>query len=249
MKSPLVSVITVVYNGESTLEKTILSVLNQSYANIEYIIIDGGSTDNTQKIIKKYEDRIKNWISEADYGIYDAMNKGIRASTGDYIHFINAGDLFFNNTVLNDVFQQTSDNADFIYGDSINVAENSERYITAQKLNKVNLKKKMGVCHQAIFVRRSVAPYYNLNYKFNADYNWVIDIIYVNSLISICYVPIPIVRYLLGGFSEKYVLKNLSEYIIITKKRFGLFQVFKNVPIYTMVLLRYIKNKFFGYEF
>ncbi|ORM38742.1 hypothetical protein A2G94_05325 [Francisella endosymbiont of Ornithodoros moubata] len=97
---PLITVITVVYNGEAYLEKIILSVINQTYESVEYIIIDGGSTDGTIDIIKKYESKINYWISEAYNGIYDAMNKGIKLATGDWINFMNAGDLFYNLSVL-----------------------------------------------------------------------------------------------------------------------------------------------------
>ena len=97
---PLITVITVVYNGEAYLEKTILSVINQTYESVEYIIIDGGSTDGTIDIIKKYKSKINYWINEAYNGIYDAMNKGIKLATGDWINFMNAGDLFYNLSVL-----------------------------------------------------------------------------------------------------------------------------------------------------
>ena len=101
---PLVSIVTVVFNGEKYLEQTIQSVINQTYDNVEYIIIDGGSTDGTVDIIKNYEDRIDYWISEKDKGIYDAMNKGINLASGEWINFMNAGDIFYDEKVLNTIY-------------------------------------------------------------------------------------------------------------------------------------------------
>lgn len=94
--NPLISVVTVSYNAVGTIEQTLLSVINQTYPNIEYIIIDGGSTDGTVDIIKKYADEIVYWISEPDKGIYDAMNKGIKKANGEWINFINAGDSYYD---------------------------------------------------------------------------------------------------------------------------------------------------------
>lgn len=98
-QNPLVSIITVVYNADNCLEETIKSVINQNYKNIEYIIIDGGSTDNTLSIIKKYEKQIKMWISEPDNGIYEAMNKGISLCQGEIVGIINAGDTYTSNAI------------------------------------------------------------------------------------------------------------------------------------------------------
>ena len=100
----LISVVTVCYNAADTIEKTMLSVLNQTYHDIEYIIIDGGSTDGTVEIIRKYADRIAYWVSEPDKGIYDAMNKGIKVATGEWINFMNAGDEFVDANVLDKLF-------------------------------------------------------------------------------------------------------------------------------------------------
>ena len=119
---PKISVVTVSYNAVTTIEETILSVVNQTYKNIEYIIIDGGSTDGTVDIIKKYADRIDYWVSEPDKGIYDAMNKGIVKSTGEWIHFLNAGDVYLNTHILEDCircFNEKKVKADVLYGDVI----------------------------------------------------------------------------------------------------------------------------------
>ena len=99
-----ISVITICYNAEETIERTIKSVLNQSYKNLEYIIIDGGSKDNTMKIVKRYKDKISSVISEPDNGIYDAMNKGVRIATGEWLNMMNAGDCYTNDEVLNEIF-------------------------------------------------------------------------------------------------------------------------------------------------
>ena len=112
-----ISVVTVCYNSVNTIEETMLSVLNQTYPDIEYIIIDGGSTDGTVDIIRKYAARLGYWISEPDKGIYDAMNKGIAAATGDYINFMNSGDMFASNDVLSSFKNFVSDDPEIVYGD------------------------------------------------------------------------------------------------------------------------------------
>jgi glycosyltransferase involved in cell wall biosynthesis len=115
---PLITVITVVRNGEKTLEQTILSVVNQTYGNIDYIIVDGASTDGTLDIIRKYEDKIDYWQSEPDEGIYSAMNKGIDLADGEWINFMNSGDCFVDCNVLNNIFStEYQDNTKFLYSD------------------------------------------------------------------------------------------------------------------------------------
>ena len=123
-----ISIVTVVFNGEAFLEKSIQSVINQTYKNIEYIVIDGGSTDGTIDIIKKYQDKIAVWISEKDDGIYEAMNKGIALAHGKWINFMNAGDVLFNDNVLTDFCEKSLayPNVDFFYSDVI--TEKKTRY-------------------------------------------------------------------------------------------------------------------------
>ena len=121
LEKPLISIVTVSYNAVATIEQTILSVINQTYSNIEYIIIDGGSTDGTLDVIKKYADKIAYWVSEPDKGIYDAMNKGIKVATGEWINFMNCGDYFVANNTLESVFGSGKiyKKAEILYGDSI----------------------------------------------------------------------------------------------------------------------------------
>jgi len=239
--SPVVSVITVVFNGESYLEKTLKSVIDQTYPSIELIVVDGGSTDKTLEIIEKNKDKIR-WISEKDEGIYHAMNKGISMATGEWINFLNGGDYYFDSSTLANVFEQNDlEKIDFIFGDSINVYGNSVRYIKPKSLSRASLKKYLGICHQAIFVRRHIAPLYNLDYRYKAEYNWVIDIIYSIPDVSILYLKNPIVYYLLGGYSERGMLKNLKEFVQLTRKRFGWRQLVINMPTYAIVFLRFLK--------
>ena len=116
--SPRISIITVVFNAAGAIENTILSVLNQTYRNIEYIIIDGGSTDGTVDIMKKYEKQISYWTSQADAGIYDALNKGIDAAAGDWIGLLNTGDVFAKSTTIEEVFSKDFSAFDVLYGNS-----------------------------------------------------------------------------------------------------------------------------------
>ena len=112
-----ISVITISYNCKDVIEDTILSVIGQTYTNIEYIIIDGASTDGTFDVIKKYADKIDFWISEPDKGIYDAMNKGLKHATGDWVIFMNAGDSFYNNTVIERFVPQIDIDTVIAHGD------------------------------------------------------------------------------------------------------------------------------------
>jgi Glycosyl transferase family 2 len=151
---PLVSIITVVFNGEQKLEQTIQSVIGQSYENIEYIIIDGGSTDRTKEIIQKYEHRIDYWKSEPDLGIYDAMNKAIDLATGQWLNFMNCGDLFYNYKSLSLV--PLNADVDFYYSDTIlsDSQGNTELWICSQQ--------------QRILVHQSIVYQKNLHaaYKY-----------------------------------------------------------------------------------
>jgi glycosyltransferase involved in cell wall biosynthesis len=244
---PLVSIITVVYNAETYIKKTIESVLSQTYLNIDYIIVDGGSNDKTTEIIKSFEDRIT-WISEKDNGIYDAMNKGLKLAKGEWINFLNGGDYFYDNLTLQKIFTGAGlENYNFIYGDSINVRGEAKNYISAKEISRSSLRYSSGLCHQALFVRKEFAVDYDLRYQYKAEYNWIIDIAYSIPDSSIIHKKFPVVYYALGGFSEKGLLSNLKEYINLTYNRFGILQVIRNSPSYIRVFLRAIKYKILGY--
>ncbi len=169
---PKISVVTVSYNAVTTIEETILSVVNQTYKNIEYIIIDGGSTDGTVDIIKKYADRIDYWVSEPDKGIYDAMNKGIKVATGEWVNFMNTGDAFYSNQVINTVVENIDGGIDVLYGDTILKYNWGMIKRKASQLDII--RKRMPFSHQSCFVEINIMKKYkyNLNYRICADYHF-----------------------------------------------------------------------------
>ena len=196
-----ITVITVVLNGEKILEETILSVINQTYDDIEYIIIDGESTDNTLDIIKKYELQVGNekssnisfhYISEADNGIYYAMNKGIDMATGSWIIFMNAGDSFFSHSVLNEFMKKRIVNSSIIYGDMQLILKKRNKIIRPKSLSKKN---HMTFCHQASFVRASVMKklHFDTTYKICADRDFFWKAFNCGYLFQ--YIPIVICNY------------------------------------------------------
>jgi len=171
-----ITVVTVCYNAVRFIEKTIQSVIGQTYENMEYIIIDGGSTDGTVDVIRKYSDHISYWVSEADGGIYHAMNKGIEAATGDYINFMNAGDLFFNKFVLERIFGNETYTEDIIYGSTI--GHYSGGYKLTYPPGFEYIDKAMPFCHQSSFARVSVMKetLFDLSYPRAADYVFIRDL-------------------------------------------------------------------------
>lgn len=177
-KNPLISIITVVFNGEKYLEQTIRSVLDQTYKNIEYIIIDGGSTDKTLDIIKKHEQNICFWISEADKGIYDAMNKGIRKAKGEYIGLINSDD-FYEPDALEIIVQKINEfpNTDVFFGDMYMINQHlPEKQLQTYKKGK-KLEKAFSIWHPTVFVRKEIYNEYDLfdlSYKIAADYELIL---------------------------------------------------------------------------
>jgi len=179
MKYVKISIITVCYNAVTTLESTIKSVLNQTYPNIDLIIIDGGSTDGTVDLIEKYKDRIAFWVSEPDKGIYDAMNKGIMHASNDYILFLNAGDFFYDEKTLENVAVRINSNADVVFGD-VAIDMNGVTYQVPSEpfYEHLPLHHSMGFNHQCTFVKTDVAKkfLFDLKYKLAADYNMIISI-------------------------------------------------------------------------
>ena len=208
---PLITIITVAYNVVKDIENTILSVLNQTYPNIEYIIIDGGSTDGTLDIIKKYEDKISYWVSEPDKGIYDAMNKGTLKATEVWLNFMNAGDTFYDEKVLEKVFKDNDwSDTDVIYGDVVYVYPDREDFRKVAPLKRI----KVGIpfCHQSAFVKTKLQQKYlfDTTYKICADYNFFHTL--HKKGCSFKYKEQIIAKYLAGGFSSNTISLYFEEW-------------------------------------
>jgi len=180
---PVFSIITVTYNAAQWLERTILNILSQSYPHIEYIIIDGGSTDGTIDIIKQYHEGISFWISEPDKGLYDAMNKGLLHATGEYVWFINAGDKLHTADTLHEIMSSLKKKVslpDIIYGDTTIVDATGHslglrRLRPPKNLTWKSFRMGMLVCHQSFIAKREIAPLYDLSYKLVSDFDWCIQ--------------------------------------------------------------------------
>lgn len=184
---PKFSLITVTYNAGAVLEDTIQSIITQTYKNVEYILIDGASTDNTMRIIERYRDHIHTVVSEPDQGLYDAMNKGLSLATGDYVCFLNAGDCLHEDDTLLSMVHSVAANheapcpPDVLYGDTALVDSEGHflrmrRLTPPEHLTWKSFRHGMLVCHQAFFARRAIAPHYDLRYRFSADFDWCIRV-------------------------------------------------------------------------
>lgn len=190
-----ISVVTVCYNSEAVIEKTIQSVINQSFDDFEYIIIDGASTDETLKIIKKYKNKITKVVSEKDKGIYDAMNKGIAKASGEYIVFLNADDVFLHENVLKLAAEKMTDNKDLYFGDLV-FLEKSTGKINNRRQNNVNYVYLCGgmLFHPTIFAAKTLfekVGNFDTQYRIVADYDWIIRALVKNKA-SCKYLDMPI---------------------------------------------------------
>jgi glycosyltransferase involved in cell wall biosynthesis len=246
MFNPRLSVITIVYNNVRDIERTIRSVVNQTYANIEYVIVDGQSNDGTLQIIEKYKDRIAKFISEKDEGIYDAMNKGLSLATGDYVIFMNSGDEFYDSETVAAVFA-SGDDADIYYGETEMIADDGSslgqrRHQAPAKFTWRGFKYGMSISHQAIYIRRSLAELYDRRYRLSSDIDWVIraarkakKIVNVNRYLA---------KYLVGGMSKKKHRQSLMERFDIMKRNYGLIPtVFNHFVIAFNLGWYWLKNR------
>lgn len=211
-KFPEISIITACYNAEKTIEQTIQSVVNQTYDNLEYIIVDGASTDRTMEIVNKYKDYIDIIISEPDNGIYDAFNKGIKAATGDYINFMNADDYFSNNNVIKEVTASIDKDIKMIYGKVRAIDESSgEWHYRGHQLQLNDLKLGDMFPHQGAFVSRDLFLEYNFfdtKYKMLADVDFSIKCFKKHEQ-STKFLNTIIADFRLGGMSSNHKYLNV----------------------------------------
>lgn len=186
-----VSIITVSYNSASTIKDTIESVASQTYDNIEYIVIDGNSKDETMDIVTLYSNIIDNVVSESDKGIYDAMNKGVQLATGDIVGILNSDDFYETTTVIEDIVEHFKNNksADVVFGDVVFVEPNDlkkvVRYYSSDKFKPFKLRFGWMPPHPATFIRKSVYDkygLYKLGYKISADYEIFVRLLMVAKL-------------------------------------------------------------------
>lgn len=238
-KHPLISIITVVYNGEKTIEQTINSVLGQTYQNIEYIIVDGKSTDGTMQIVSKYKDKIAKIISEKDKGIYDAMNKGIAAASGEIIGLVNADD-FYEKDALQTVAMHYKPGLNNYYGALRNITGYGS-FIAPARRDLDKLKRGMVVNHPSLFVNKEVYDKigkFDVNFRIGADWDFTlrsyinnVDFVKIDKILS---------NFRIGGVSGAITKKYLQEMSDIRKKN----KVYTKVDRY--YILDSIKFLLFG---
>ena len=236
-QNPLITIVTVVLNGEKHLEQAIQSVINQSYTKIEYIIIDGSSTDGTLDIIRHYDNHIAYWVSEPDNGIFDAMNKGIRKSAGEFIGMLNADDWYEPN-IISRVVEKIKRfpgpiNNRVIYCDYYCYDEDLSLDYKIKQKSELKHWKGMTVSHQAMFVHRFVygkLRLYSLDYRFASDYEYFLRMLQAGVVFE--KLDIYCVNVRKGGVSTQYMNQSISEVSQIIRRYFGVYS--KEYPLFML---------------
>lgn len=224
---PKFSIITVTYNAAKVLEDTIQSIVTQTYKNMEYIVVDGGSTDGTLDLIQKYKEHIHTVVIEPDRGLYDAMNKGIRLATGDYLCFLNAGDGLHEDDTLQLMVHSLvpgQELPDVLYGETDIVDSeghflHKRRLAAPEVLTWRSFQKGMLVCHQAFFARRDRVEPYDLQYRFSADFDWCIRIMKKSKVLHNTHLTL--IDYLNEGMTTRNHRASLKERFRIMAKHYG----------------------------
>jgi len=219
-----ISIITVVYNSEKYIRRTIESIVGQDYPAIEYIIIDGKSKDTTMQIVNEYRDRIAVIVSEPDKGLYDAMNKGLRLATGSYVLYINSGDALSSPTLLSDIFNNVPADSDVIYGDTHITDEqgnilHNRRHRPPEHLSWRDYKRGMLVCHQSFIAKRTLCDEYDTIYRYAADFDWCLNILLKSRVVTNYGKDISL--FMDGGQTKRTIVPGLKERYRIMCKYYG----------------------------
>jgi glycosyltransferase involved in cell wall biosynthesis len=225
---PKFSIITVTFNAASEIEPTLQSVLAQTYTEYEYLLIDGGSKDDTIARAKASGIEFAHIVSEPDKGLYDAMNKGIALATGDYLCFLNAGDSFYAADTLQTIVDAIAGEDELpgvVYGETAEVDEarnfvRMRRHNAPDNLNWRSFRNGMLVCHQAFYARRDLAPMYDLKYRLSGDVDWCIKVMKRAS--KLVKVDAVVVNYLQNGLSLKHHRASLKERFKVMSNHYGL---------------------------
>jgi glycosyltransferase involved in cell wall biosynthesis len=229
---PIVSIITITYNAEAFLERTIRSLIANLNALpdasvVEYLVIDGQSKDKTLDIAAQYQTYITHLLSEPDRGLYDAMNKGLRLATGQYVWFMNAGDELHDADVLSKLLRAMKSQADVYYSDALFVNNDGSAvglrsvvtpHTLPQKLRWQDMALGMKVCHQAFVAKRAIAPFYH-DENLSADVAWEIEILKKSSAVT--YLDFVLCKYLTGGLSVQKHRKSLIDRFKVLEAHFG----------------------------
>ncbi|TFH20048.1 MAG: glycosyltransferase [Bacteroidia bacterium] len=243
---PKISVITVVFNDAIHIGKTIESVLNQSYSPVEYIIVDGKSTDGTLKAIAAYQG-IHKVISEPDQGLYDAMNKGLKEATGEYVWFLNSGDQIYGPDTMERMMEGLEVLPDIIYGGTLIIDEaqneiGDRRLKPPDQLSWKSFRKGMLVCHQSFIVKRALAPDYNLEYRLSADIDWSIRAAKNSGHIRNS--GLVLSRFMEGGLTDQNIKAGLKERFRIMTQYYGLIPTVLRHILFGIRLTRfYVKHR------
>ena len=210
-----ISIITSVYNNQETIKDAIESVLGQTYKNVEYVIVDGGSNDDTVSIVKSYGDKISKFVSEKDKGIYDGLNKGVKLATGDVVAFLHSDDIYASHTVIEDVAKafERDEHLDGIYGDLVYTPKSDTskvlRYWKSKDFDEALLAKGWMPAHPTLFLKREVYEKYggfDLSFKIAGDYDFMLRVL--SAGIKVKYIPEVLYKMRVGGESNKS-LKNI----------------------------------------
>ena len=223
---PLISIITITFNAAGALAPTMRSVREQTFQDYEHLIIDGASSDNTLEIARSLGGKTLRILSEPDKGLYDAMNKGLKMARGKYVLFLNAGDTFHSPAVLAAYGREAKNGADIIYADTI-IVDSERKFITPRHLSAPSLlsfqsfSKGMLVCHQAFMVRKAIAPRYDVQYRFSADYDWTVRCLKNTTPGKCANLNMVAIDYLSDGLTDNNKMKSLRERFQIMCRHYG----------------------------